>query len=76
MWIFFCSVFLTICQKKKKVIFLKVACSGICFNFQLAASDGDEFGAFFQVVGHGGHSPPHVPDHKAPAEGEDRGQVG
>lgn len=46
------------------------------FLFQFADSDDDESGSVFQVVGHGGRGPPHVPDHKASAEGEERGQVG
>lgn len=39
--------------------------------FQFADSDDDESGSVFQVVGHGGRRPPHVPDHKASAEGEE-----
>lgn len=50
--------------------------SVLSVRFQIADSDADESGSVLQAVGHGGCSPPHVPHHKAPAEGEGRGQVG
>lgn len=43
--------------------------------FQFADSDLAESGPLFQVVGHGRYSPPHTAEHKAEAEGEERGQV-
>ncbi|KAF3836533.1 hypothetical protein F7725_029091 [Dissostichus mawsoni] len=45
-------------------------------EFDFADSDVDESGSVFQVVGHGGRSAPHVPEHQASAEGEERSPLG
>ena len=48
----------------------------LCFLLlQFADSDVDESGSVFQVVGHGGRSAPHVPEHQASAEREERSPV-
>lgn len=62
----FCLVQTVVCVCGLSCVLNKL---GAFCLFQFADSDGDESGSVFQVVGHGGCSPPHVPEHKASAEG-------